>query len=142
MRTISEETKLLEITNKVYGTYLQTVKDRERTSWQDARKILTRNMLLAHKADSTDYKGQMYQYGRLWFVVIDNTVVWIRNYCDTPRGWKKDNELYEWLNEELGIESTHNNNKEKYRNNNGNLNIETKNWIERLVDRVKELLKV
>lgn len=103
--------KLLNLTDKVFNTYVNTVKGRNNTSFKEVRKILTRNMLLAHKADSEGYRGQMYQYGRLWFVVIGDKVVWLKNHCHKPKGWVKDNELYNLLNKELGIKT--NRHKEK-----------------------------
>ncbi|MED3792448.1 hypothetical protein P4571_08325 [Niallia alba] len=96
--------KILQISKNVFDYYRNNVKGNENTSSEQIQRKLTRNMLLAHKVDSTGYHGQMYQYGCLWFVVNKRgKVTWIKNGCFPPTNWKLDTKRYIELNRDLGI---------------------------------------
>lgn len=95
--------KLVQFRDEMFQQYKNKIKGCEHISLLEAEKKMSRNMILAHKPDSTGYKGQMYQYGSLWFVVVRNRITWLRNHCDVPEGWTLDIEEYRRLNKELGI---------------------------------------
>jgi hypothetical protein len=95
--------KLLKLKRKVEEYYRNNVKGNKDISYDQIRRKMTRNMLLAKKEDSTDYPCQLYKYGSLWFLVKDDKVVWMRNKCYVPEDWILDKEKYNRLNEELGI---------------------------------------
>lgn len=95
--------EILGFRDDVFQYYKKRINDNENISLLEAELKMTRNKELTHKADSTDYKGQMYQYGSLWFVVYNNRIVWMRNRCHVPKDWTLDKEKYLKLNKELGI---------------------------------------
>lgn len=95
--------EILGFRDDVFQYYKKRINDNENISLLEAELKMTRNKELAHKADSTGYSGQMYQYGSLWFVVKNNRIVWMRNRCHVPKGWKLDKKEYIRLNKELGI---------------------------------------
>jgi hypothetical protein len=96
--------KILKFKGNTFNYYKQNVKGNENTTYNQAQRKMTRNMLLAYKTDSSEYPGQMYQYGSLWFVVNKkNQIVWIKNYCFIPEGWKVNKLKYLKLSKQLGI---------------------------------------
>lgn len=99
--------KRLNMSKRMYEYYRDSVKNNETITFSQARRKMTRNMLLANKADSSNYIGQMYQYGRLWFVVRDNKIIWMKNKCRNPEGWILDKEKYDELNKTLGIKNNY-----------------------------------
>lgn len=94
----------LQLTNKTYQEYKETVKGNETTSRKQAELKMTRNMQLAHKSKRAQ-EGEHYKYGCLHFIVAKGKVVWIQNNNKPEKGWKKDIKRYLELNKELGIES-------------------------------------
>lgn len=101
--------KLLNMTKHVYDYYRENVRGNENTSYSQIQRKLTRNMLLAYKEDNTGYDDgrQLYKYGSLWMLVVDNKVVWIRNKSYDPTlkdKWKLDKKRYVEISKELGIE--------------------------------------
>ncbi|AKO91978.1 hypothetical protein BEH_07620 [Priestia filamentosa] len=97
--------ELLRFSKKAFRYYSFEIKGNEGVSYLEARKKMTRNMLLAYKSTAEGYEGDLYKYGCLWFLVKNNRIVWMRNKSYFPLGWKKDHERYEQLNEELGIKT-------------------------------------
>jgi hypothetical protein len=95
--------ELLKLKRKVEKYYRNNVRGNKNISYDQIRRKMTRNMLLAKKADSTGYSAQLYQYGSLWFLVKDGKVVWMRNKCYVPEDWELDKDKYNELNKELGI---------------------------------------
>jgi hypothetical protein len=96
--------ELLKLKRKVEEYYRNNVKGNKNISYDQIRRKMTRNMLLAKKEDSTGYPCQMYKYGSLWFLVKDGKVVWMKNKCKVPEDWVLDKDKYNKLNKELGIE--------------------------------------
>lgn len=95
--------ELLGFRDEMFQYYKKNINGNENISLLEAEKKMTRNMKCAHVPDSTGYKGQMYQYGSLWFVVYNNRIVWMRNHCHVPKDWKLNKKEYLRLNKELGI---------------------------------------
>ena len=95
--------QLVQFRDEVFQYYKTKVNGNEDISLLEAEKKMARNIQLAYKPDSTGYKGQMYQYGSLWFVVKNNRIIWMRNHCHVPQDWVVDKEKYLKLNKELGI---------------------------------------
>jgi hypothetical protein len=100
-----DDIKILKFKGNTFTYYQTHVKGNEKVTYDQARRKMTRNMMLAYKTDSEGYPGQMYQYGSLWFVVnTKNQIVWIKNYCFLPEGWKVNKIKYLKLNKQLHIE--------------------------------------
>jgi hypothetical protein len=90
--------EILTFKKGIYQYYKQHIKGSENISLDLAQRKMTRNMMLAK------YVGNgMYQYGKLWFIVEDNAVIWMCNYCNIPPNWKKNIKKYQELNLLLGI---------------------------------------
>lgn len=99
----------LTMTNNVYRQYKSVVKDNETTTKEQANLKMTRNAELAVASVRPNGKGTHYSYGKLQFIVNEQgTVVWMKNHCKTPVGWKRDNVKYLKLNRELGIDDDRN----------------------------------
>lgn len=97
---------LLEISKGVFHHYKRSVKGNSNTPFIEVQKKLTRNVLLAERIinhdERTSDKKKLYQYGNLSILVIDNTVVWIKNE-PSKKKFKKDENYYRYLNTVLGI---------------------------------------
>lgn len=95
--------KLFKLGGNVFNTYRTTVKGNENISKPQARRKLTRNIMLAvkryNKIEGLDY----YMYGCLHMIVKGDTIVWIKNRCSVPPMWFKDIDKYNELNVLLGI---------------------------------------
>jgi len=99
---------ILSLTKKAYDYYIDNVKNNKNTSYEVARKKLTRNVQMAEKLDQTFYQkllgSQIYRYGNLYLTVKRGAIVKILNIKGkTIPGWKKDNNLYEELNKSFSI---------------------------------------
>jgi len=92
--------EILTFRKGVYQSYKKNINGGEETSLDLAQRKMTRNMLLAKRVGEN-----MYQYGKLWFVVEDGTVIWLSNHCPKPNKWKKNVKKYMELNKLLGIYS-------------------------------------
>lgn len=78
--------ELLKFKRGLFDIYKKTVKGNEKISYLEARKKVTRNMLLAKKVE-LEGNRVLYQYGSLHFVVHDHRIIWIRNYQPVPNDW-------------------------------------------------------
>lgn len=95
--------ELLKFKFKVFEYYKENVTGNNEVDYLEARKKMTRNMLLAYKEDSSEHSAQLYKYGSLWFLVDNNKIVWMRNRCSIPQDWTLDKQRYVELSKELGI---------------------------------------
>lgn len=94
----------LKFAKGIYRQYCKSVKGNEETTLHQARLKMTRNAQLAVSSVRANNAGTHYRYGKLQFIVNhEGTIVWMKNHCKTPVGWKRDNQLYLKLNRELGI---------------------------------------
>jgi hypothetical protein len=98
------EVQLLELSKGAYKYYKNNVKGNENITYDMARRKLTRNVLLAKKVEPELNGKKLYIYGCLHILVVNNKIVWIKNHPgkSTSR-FKKNMELYNRLNQELGI---------------------------------------
>lgn len=98
-------TKLFSITDNVYSAYKKGVRGNSDTTYDMARRKLTRNILMADditpKRFSSGYK--VYQYGQLRMYVSGGQIHWLKNNCLTGKKFIKDKQLYDELNIKLGI---------------------------------------
>ncbi|MCA1021557.1 hypothetical protein [Halobacillus litoralis] len=113
--------ELLEFKPGVFEDYQQSVKNAENVSEDQARRKMTRNMLLAHKAKKIEGKDQLYVYGYLWFWVKGNMIMGVKNGMPPEYGWVKDQKRYEELNKQLGIIDDR---------------AESKSWFRRMFDKL------
>lgn len=97
--------RLLFMSNVIYERYKQSVRGAEDISIEEARRLMTRNMLLSIRGEKGVCKGTYYMYGRLHFVVDNNRIVWLKNRMPAPKSWKRNNRRYLKLNERFGIDS-------------------------------------
>lgn len=99
--------KVYDLTAEAYETYRQTVKGNKETSYDLARKKLTRNIKLgAKKKGVLNFLKlqQEYVYVNLKILVKSGSIVKIENHTtDTVEGWKCNKKEYERLSKELGI---------------------------------------
>jgi len=94
----------LKVSRKVCAHYRNVVKGNKFTPLEQIEKKFVRNMALVILEVHPEGRGTYCLYGKLHFIVSDDdVVVWMRNNCPSPKGWKKDNEKYLQLNKELGI---------------------------------------
>jgi len=92
---------LLELDQKAYIHYIEHTKNRENTDFETARKVLTRNVLLAQVDERY---GSVYNYGNLQIgISYENKITYIRNHFGYNTNFKIDTEYKEWLNNKLGI---------------------------------------
>lgn len=99
--------KLLKLSQDMYEVYRKTVKGNEHTSLDQARRKLTRNVLLAKEVSSWLQKligKSIYLYGNLHIAVQFGKVVALENHYGNANGdWKLDKKEYIRLSKELGI---------------------------------------
>ncbi|MEW5569697.1 hypothetical protein [Rossellomorea marisflavi] len=97
--------QVLSFAKGLYRYYKEQVNGNEDIPLDQARRKMTRNMLLAHKANSEGYRSQKYMYGSLHFCVNDRGVItWIRNRQYSPQGFSMDHGKYIEVSKDLGIE--------------------------------------
>lgn len=97
----------VELTYKAYGEYCNKVKGNRKTSYDQAKKKLNRNILLGWKTvNHNPLNGFHVKYGCLFIYLDDSltSITGIRNYMESPVKWEKDLVLYQELNEKFGIE--------------------------------------
>lgn len=95
----------LKLSQKVYKQYKSTVRGNEDISFEQAELKFLRNMSLSVLSSRPKGKGTYCQYGDLHFIVSEkDVVVWMKNRCPSPKGWKRNNKRYLELNKVLGIE--------------------------------------
>lgn len=112
--------ELYNLKNSAYQMYKLTVKGNMNVSFDQARRKLTRNILLA--AERKNLKNKLkrqreFIYGNMRIIVKSGTIVEIENYItDTNPDWTKDEERYEQISKELGIyeDKKQNGKKRKY----------------------------
>lgn len=106
-----DKPKFLDFSVGSFDYYQRFVKGNEDISLDQARRKITRNMLLsaAYKRDSPNKESPRtwYAYGILHFIVKDNTVTWIQNHQPIVKGWKLDYDEYKRLSERFGIDEAH-----------------------------------
>lgn len=99
--------KVYDLTAEAYEEYRTQVKGNSETSYELARKKLTRNVLLGVKKKgvlNTLTLKQEYIYGNLKIVMRFGTIVKIENHtADTVSGWKLNKKEYERLSKLLDI---------------------------------------
>ena len=99
--------KVYDLTAEAYETYRQSVKGNEETSYDLARKKLTRNIKLGVKKKGVLNFLKLQQefiYGNLKITVKSGSIVKIENHtADVVKGWKLNKKEYERLSNELGI---------------------------------------
>ena len=99
--------KLYDLKAEAYEEYRQSVKGNTETSYDLARKKLTRNILLGVKKKgvlNTLTLKQEYIYGNLKITVKFGSIVKIENHTtDVVSGWKLDKKEYERLSKVLDI---------------------------------------
>jgi hypothetical protein len=97
--------------------YKLTVKGNMNVSFDQARRKLTRNILLAAERKSlknTLKRRREFIYGNMRIIVKSGTIIEIENYIiDVVPNWTKDEEKYERITKELGIHEDKNK-KRKY----------------------------
>lgn len=100
--------KILRLTDKAYEQYKTTVKGNQNISKDQARKKLTRNVLLADEIE-LDRKDRLlgkkrFRYGNMTIHLQFGYIVHIENVKGKfIRGWIKDFKKYDYLTKELGI---------------------------------------
>lgn len=103
--------KLLNVSNDVLQYYREKVRGNENITLDQARKKLTRNVMLAKKVTPRKRLDRLlgislYQYGNLHMKLRWNKIIYIKNHRSGKHygNWKLDKEKYIRLSEELGIE--------------------------------------
>ena len=92
--------KLFEITEEAYNQYRSTVNGREFTLKEEAKLLLTRNIILSTAFPHKKYIH--YYYGRLRITVNnDNVIIGIKNHTNNKT--EIDRYKKKILNEVLGI---------------------------------------
>ncbi|MFS1518603.1 hypothetical protein V1503_19380 [Bacillus sp. SCS-151] len=102
--------KLLKLADEVYEYYRGNVKGNHNTSFDLARRKITRNVHLAKRLHQNNLFNRLkgikkYQYGNLHIIVKRDTVIHIVNYKGTTlhNDWNFDKKKYKQLSVELGI---------------------------------------
>jgi hypothetical protein len=102
--------ELLEITEKAFRYYRKKVRGNQDITYDQARKKLTRNVLLAKKlpprSEEDVQKGNvLYHYGNLHLLVKDGWVIHIKNHRQGNEytGWELDRFKYVDLSRKLQI---------------------------------------
>lgn len=75
------EIEILKVRSCAYRYYTTKTRGNEGLSEDMVCRKLTRNSLLAKKLEQEEGKT-LYMYGNLHMLVVNSTVVWIRNYVD------------------------------------------------------------
>ncbi len=97
--------QLLKFKGGTLHYYRTNIKGNEDITYDEAKRKMTRNMMLAHKEESIGKSTTMYKYGCLWFLVDNkDRIVWMRNNHRPAEGWKRNKREYLRLNKELGID--------------------------------------
>lgn len=104
------EIKLLKVNKKLIDKYRDVVKGNKEKPDDQVVKRLTRNVIMANEVNhSNKFKRwigvKVYHYGNLHITLIGNRVIEIVNHPGGHhyKGWRKDEKLYNKLNEKLGI---------------------------------------
>lgn len=105
---IKENIKLLTLSENSLNYYRKNVKGNENIPEEQARRKMTRNMMLAfqYKKDSEKkkYPRVWHTYGCLRFIVKNNEVISILNHQPVYKVWEKDWDRYVGLNKEFEID--------------------------------------
>lgn len=103
-----EGVEFLTFNESTLNYYRKKVKGNEDISDDQARRKMTRNMLLAYpyKRESSVKKHPRtwYSYGSLRFIVKDNKVTSLINHQRVFKAWVKDWDKYKELNARFDIE--------------------------------------
>jgi hypothetical protein len=94
---------LYGLTNRAYKYYIQNTNGNANLSYFEAKKKLTRNVLLGHKLEQKEEGKLLVKYGNLYMLLVDYRIVWIKNYKKVSSGFNVDMVRREYLNEILGI---------------------------------------
>lgn len=99
--------KILGLTKEAYRQYKETTRDNYKTSFDQARRKLTRNIKLGvEKKSFINWlkRQQVYIYGQLKIVVKEDTINEVVNDKKYEiKGWVKDEEEYKHLSKKLNI---------------------------------------
>ncbi|MBL4951063.1 hypothetical protein JK635_02260 [Neobacillus sp. YIM B02564] len=103
--------ELLNISQKALNYYRKHVRGNEGITVDQAKRKLTRNVLLAKKLhpncqEDINKGNVLYQYGNLLILVKDNCIIHLKNHynVNSYRDWKLDRFKYVELSKEFGIE--------------------------------------
>lgn len=103
-----EDGNLLTLNTDALNYYKKNVKGNVNTTEDQARRKMTRNMMLAHAyqqdGSAKKHPRTWYSYGCLRFIVKNGEVTWMKNNNRLIYQWKKDIEKYNELNKLLEIE--------------------------------------
>ena len=100
--------ELLEIGYRAYEYYIKTVKGRENCTQEEARKVLTRNIILSIDTMEDMVEEfqlcKVFQYGNLSIKIneLKSKIIGVRNHY-TYNEFVVDLEYKEFLNKKLGI---------------------------------------
>lgn len=100
--------KFYGLTNRAYHKYRTRVKNNNEITYLEAKKKLNRNIKLAFvapKEDEESQNKQLYLYGNLSILVVDDKIVHVGNHSIPTDWFYKDEAKYERLNQELGIKA-------------------------------------
>lgn len=107
----AENIELLTLSENSLDYYRKRVKGNKDISEEQARRKMTRNMILAfqYKKDNETkkYPRAWFTYGCLRFIVKNSEVTWIVNHQPVFKVWKKDWEKYAELNKKFRIDEKH-----------------------------------
>ncbi|MGG2091333.1 hypothetical protein AB1283_01025 [Bacillus sp. S13(2024)] len=99
--------KLLKLTAKAYMEYCYTVKGNERTTFDQAKRKLSRNVqLVKEAAPDRIVRGlfyNTYHYGNMKITVRLGKIIKVENSKGKPVKWKFPKERYIELSKEFGI---------------------------------------
>ena len=99
----NQNIELLNITPNAFQIYTETTRGNSGISMLEARKKLTRNVLLSVRSRETKSGNVWYLYGRLYILVRNNTVIHVSNHNRTPDEWEEDYNRKQELNKILGL---------------------------------------
>lgn len=105
--------KLLKLSDNAYNYYRENVKGNKNIAMDQARRKLTRNVLMAKEVKIRNRLDRLlgkrlYHYGNMDIIVQFDRVIHIKNIKGGKRkgNWKRDEEKYIQLTKELGIEDS------------------------------------
>ena len=115
-KELLEKLKSCTMTDGVHTYYTRFIKGRQNESYENTKKLLIRNIILAEEADKDKENPhrRLFYYGNLSIIYDEenNEIVWVKNY-KSCKGVKINKDKKLWLNEELGtmdrkMDSTYN----------------------------------
>lgn len=99
---ITESIDFLTFNESTLNYYRKSIRGNEDISEDQARRKMTRNMMLAYpyrqESRAKKHPRTFYTYGSLRFIVRDNIVISLINHQKVFKVWKKDWDKYNELN--------------------------------------------